>query len=122
MLATLTAAGVGLWLLLSSEADQLRYERAFTLRAIAAMEIVYATLMLASALSIRRMRGYLLVLLCVPIVGIALPAALAFAVNVSMEWGGVPHWPVLIPLWIGIPSAVWTTAVLLRQDVREAFT
>jgi hypothetical protein len=59
------------------------------------------------------------VLLCVAIVGITVPAILAM--NVIMEWGTIPQWPVLIPLWLGMPAAAWVTVLLFRQDVRQAF-
>jgi serine/threonine protein kinase len=119
VLATLTAAGVGLWLWLSPTAPLLKAQTVFTLRSMGVCEVVYATFILASALLIRRMRGYMFVLLCVAIVGIAVPAMLAM--NVIMEWGTIPQWPVLIPLWLGMPATACVTVLLFRQDVRGAF-
>ena len=118
-LAALTAAGVGLWLLISPAAPLLKYEKVFTFRTIAVVQLVYAKLILASALLMRRMRGYVFVLLCVPFVGILAPAAIAFYVR--MTWGGLPEWPAFVPLWLGVPAAVWVTVLLFRLEVRGAF-
>jgi hypothetical protein len=60
-----------------------------------------------------------LVLLAVTVLGIAVPAMLGL--NVVMEWGRMPQWPVMIPTWLGVPVAVSATVVVFRREVREAF-
>jgi hypothetical protein len=33
----------------------------------------------------------------------------------------IPQWPVVIPLWLGLPLVVWVVVLLFRRDVRDAF-
>jgi hypothetical protein len=38
-----------------------------------------------------------------------------------MELRNIPTWPVAIPLWLGMPAALWVAVRLFRDDVRRAF-
>ena len=67
----------------------------------------------------RRLRARLLVLLVDVIVGLFFPAVCAL--NVVMELRNIPVWPVVIPLWLGMPAALWVVVTLFRDDVRRAF-
>jgi len=89
------------------------------LRDVSIVYVIYAAFMATAGLLMRRLRVRLFVLLCVVLVGVLLPTILAL--NVVMELEHIPAWPVLVPMWLGMPVAVWATGVLFRQDVREAF-
>jgi hypothetical protein len=117
--ALLTAIGMGLWLWLAPTAPLLQRQTKTTLQMMAVTHGACGVFMLAAGLLLRRLRARMLVLLIATIVGIAIPAMLAL--NVIMEWGRIPQWPVMIPVWLGVPVAVWATVVLFRDHVRTAF-
>lgn len=116
--AFLTAVGVGIWLRAQWNAG-LAPNTIFTLAGMSMTQAVYALFVVAGALLMRRLRFRILALLCVVIVGLFVPAVLAL--NVIMEFSHIPQWPVVIPMWLGVPVAVWATIVLFRGDVRAAF-
>ena len=89
------------------------------LKSISVVYLVYSIVIIAASVLMRRLRARIFVLISVTIVGIAIPAITV--VNVIMEFEHIPEWPVLIPMWLGVPIAVWTTVVLIRRDIREAF-
>jgi predicted Ser/Thr protein kinase len=117
--ALLTTIGISLWLWLVPTARLLHDQTRTTLQMMAATHAGYGTLMLAAGLLMRRLRARMFVLLVATVVGIAVPAVLAL--NVMMEWGRIPQWPVIIPMWLGVPVAVWATTLLFRRDIRTAF-
>jgi hypothetical protein len=90
-----------------------------SLQAEAVTNAVYGVLILAAGLLLRRLQARMLVLLIVTIVGIAFPAMLGL--NLYLEWGRMPAWQVIIPIWLGLPAAAWATLTLFRREVRDAF-
>ncbi len=117
--ALLTAIGVAAWLTLVGNPLLVAQNTKSTLQRLAATDVVYAVFILTAGLLMRRLRARMLAMLCVTIMGVAVPGM--FALNVIMEWGRFPQWPVLIPQWLGVPIAVWATLTLFRQNVRAAF-
>lgn len=124
--ALLTGIGVALWLwqaLLGWDPTASRFstqgQLQFTLLGMSITHVIYAAFIAIAGILMRRLRARLFVLLCVVLVGVLLPATLAL--NVIMELEHIPVWPVLIPMWLGLPFAVWAAVVLFRQDVRAAF-
>jgi predicted Ser/Thr protein kinase len=116
--AILTALGVGIWLATQWNAGLAANTR-FTLIGMSVTQAVYGLFMAAGGLLMRRLRARSIVLLCVLIAGLFVPAVVAL--NVVMEFRHIPQWPVVIPMWLGVPVAAWATIVLFRRDVREAF-
>jgi hypothetical protein len=117
--ALLTAAGVGLWV-------WGRWQEAFlsglaknNLVGMSVANAVYALVIITAGVLMRHLSARLLALVCVVIAGLFVPAV--GALNVVMEWKNIPQWPVLIPMWLGVPLAIWATVVLFRRDVRAAF-
>jgi hypothetical protein len=117
--ALLTALGVGLWL-------SLRWDEAFlselargNLVGMSVANAVYAMVIIMAGVLLRRLSARLLTLVCVVIAGLFVPAVCAL--NVIMEFKNIPQWPVSIPMWLGVPVAIWATVVLFRRDVRAAF-
>lgn len=115
----LTALGIAMWLRFAPNRSLFEANALSTLQAMAATHAGYGVVMLGAGLLLRRLRARMLVLLCATVVGVAVPAMLVL--NVVMEWGRVPQWPALIPMWLGVPVAVWVAFVLFRRQVREAF-
>jgi hypothetical protein len=114
-----TAIAVTLWLRFVPTAPLLQQQTRTTLQMMAAAHAGYGIFIVAAGLLMRRLRTRILVLLIATIVGIAFPATVAL--NVVMEWGRIPQWPVMIPVWLGVPVAVWASVVLFRREVREGF-
>ncbi len=81
--------------------------------------LTYGVAMVTAAMFLRRLRGRTLCLLVVALLGIVVPAAVA--INVLDQYKNIPPWPMMIPLWLGVPVSVWALAVLFRKDVRAAF-
>ncbi|MEK6258169.1 MAG: serine/threonine-protein kinase [Planctomycetota bacterium] len=79
----------------------------------------YSVFVSIAGLMMRRLRARLFVLLVDVIVGLFFPAVVAL--NVLLELRNIPVWPVVIPLWIGMPAALWVAVTLFRDDVRHAF-
>ncbi len=115
----MTALGVATWLRFVPNRSLFEQQTLNTLQMMAATHAIYGVFILAAGLCMRRLQGRMLIMLIATIVGIAIPAVLAL--NVIMEWGRVPQWPVMIPMWLGMPVAIWVTAVLFRRDGRGAF-
>ena len=80
---------------------------------------IYSVFVGVAGLMMRRLRARLFVLLVDVIVGLFFPAVCAL--NVVMELRNIPVWPVVIPLWLGMPAALWVVVRLFRDDVRRAF-
>ena len=118
-LALLTAVGVGVWLWLVPAASLLQSMTISTLQMMSVAQVVYSIFIIAAAVLMRRLRARMLVLLSVTIVGMAFPVVTVL--NVIMELEHIPVWPAIIPMWLGVPIAVWATVVLFRQNVRTAF-
>ncbi|MAG93032.1 MAG: hypothetical protein CMJ48_04715 [Planctomycetaceae bacterium] len=118
-IALLTAIGVTLWLWLASGASVVQSMTISTLQMMSVAHVVHAVFMTTAGLLMRRLRARLLVLLSTCIAGIVFPVVTV--VNVIMEFKNIPVWPVIIPMWVGMPIAAWATVVLFRRDVREAF-
>jgi hypothetical protein len=119
-IALLTAIGVGVWLGFASAAPFLERQDRFTLVSMSITHAVYALFILTAAIIIRQLRARLFSLLCITIMGLAIPAVLAL--NCIMEAEHIPQWPVMIPLWLGMPVSLWATILLFRDDVREIFS
>jgi len=124
--ALLWALGIGLWLAFASagwdpdapgSSPQRRLQSGLLMFSIT--YAVYALCLAAAGLLMRRLHARLFALLSVVLVGILLPATLA--VNVMMEHESIREWPVGIPMWLGMPVALWAAMVLFRHDVRDAF-
>ncbi|MCH7987983.1 MAG: hypothetical protein IID46_02400, partial [Planctomycetes bacterium] len=118
-IALLTAIGVGVWLGFSPVAPFLGRMNRSTLVGMSITHAVYALVILFAAILIRQLRARLFGLLCVTIMGLAIPAMTAL--NCIMEAKHIPQWPVMIPVWLGMPIAAWATVVLFRQETRVAF-
>jgi uncharacterized protein (TIGR03067 family) len=118
--ALLTAIGLAIWLWAKWNAGLVVANTRFTLVGMSVTQAVYALVMVAGGLVMRSLRFRIFALLCTVIVGLFVPAAVAL--NVVMEFSHIPQWPVVIPMWLGVPVAVWATIVLFRRDVRAAFT
>ena len=87
---------------------------------IALIVLTYYYLLIGvGGLLLRRLRARLFVLLAAVIAGLFLPAVVALIV--MMELPRMPEWRVAIPLWLGMPAALWVAVTLLRDDVRRAF-
>ncbi|HUG67155.1 MAG TPA: protein kinase, partial [Pirellulaceae bacterium] len=117
-IAFVTACGVALWLLASSNQFTNSLIRGDLIRMSVGLAI-YSVFVAIAGLMLRRLRARLLVLLVTVIVGLFFPAVVAL--NVAMELRNIPVWPVVIPLWLGIPAALWVVVTLFRDDVRRAF-
>jgi uncharacterized protein (TIGR03067 family) len=117
--AILTAIGVAIWLSSQWNAGLAANTR-FTLIGMSLTQAVYGLFMIAGGLLMRRLRVRTVVLFCVVIAGLFVPAVVAL--NVVMEFSHITQWPVVIPMWLGVPVALWATIVLFRRDVRAAFT
>ena len=121
----LTALGIGGWLwaetALHPESNFRpgHGQQGFAMIAMAVVIAGYGLFISAAGLFMRRLRGRMFVLICLVLVGFFIPAALAL--NCIQEAKNIPQWPALIPLWLGVPVAVWALVVLFRDDVRESF-
>jgi hypothetical protein len=121
--ALLTAIGVGLWL-------WYRWHEAFlseldktNLLGMSVANATYALVIIMAGVLMRRLRARLFTLVCVVIGGLFVPAVAAWNVVQQQFMGlkNIPQWPVVIPMWLGVPVAIWATVVLFRRDVRAAF-
>ncbi len=90
-----------------------------TLIGMSACLAVYSMVVMTAALLMRRLKARLFCLLIIGIAGIFVPLGIAY--NVVDQFKHIPQWPVVIPLWLGIPVAFWALKVLFKTDVREAF-
>ncbi len=117
--ALLTALGVGLWLWLKWDEAGLSESDKGNLVGMSVGDAVYALVIIVAGVLMRRLSARLFTLVCVVIGGLFYPAVVAL--NVVMEMKSIPQWPVVIPLWLGVPVAIWATVVLFRHDVRAAF-
>jgi hypothetical protein len=117
--ALLTALGVGLWLWDRWDSGIADLGKS-NLIGMSLANAIYALVMVTAGVLMRRRRARLFGLVCVVIVGLFSPAVVAL--NVIMEFKNIPQWPVVIPLWLGVPVAIWATVVLFRRDVRAAFS
>jgi hypothetical protein len=110
---------VALWLLASPTSSLLTSLIRWNLTIASVTLVTYSLLIGVAGLMLRRLRVRLFVLLVVVVVGLFLPAVVAL--NVVMEFRNMPDWPVAIPLWLGMPAALWVAVTLFRGDVRLAF-
>ena len=78
---------------------------------------LYGIIISAAGLLMRRLRARLFVLISLVLVGLFLPAALAY--NFISEH--VPQWPIFTSLWLGIPVCAWAVRLLFRDATRAAF-
>jgi hypothetical protein len=115
----LTAIGVAIWLCLKWNDVILQPNTRFGLTLMSVTHTVYALFMIAAGWVLRRLRLRVVILLCVVLMGLFVPAVLAL--NVIMELPRIPEWPIGIPIWLGMPVALWAMIVLFRRDVRAAF-
>jgi len=118
-IAFVTACGVDLWLLASPTRSLITSLIRNNLTIAAVVLTIYALSIGVAGVMLRRLRARLFVLLVTVIAGLFLPAVIAL--NVVMEAHHMPDWPVAIPLWLGIPAALWVVVTLFREDVRGAF-
>jgi hypothetical protein len=116
--ALLTALGAGLWLGLKRDDAFLSELAKGNLVGMSVANAVYALVIIMAGVLMRRLTARLVTLVCVVIAGLFVPAV--GALNVVMELKTIPQWPVLIPMWLGAPVAIWATVVLFRRDVRAA--
>ncbi len=116
---TVTGVGVFGWLALSPTAELVSRNVRISLMGIASMYLVCAILIGSAAGWLRYGRWRLPGLIVLVVVGIFLPAV--NALNVIREFRNIPVWPVLIPLWLGVPVCLWGVRVLYRRDVRAVF-
>ena len=125
IIALVTAIGIAAWRwqsdkLYSSQPFNSRMEQVrFSLLAAACTHVLYSVVLGAAGLAMRKLRARFLIVVGCVIVGLFLPAVLAL--NVVMEHKNMPGWQAIIPLWLGMPAAVWAIATLYREDVQEAF-
>jgi serine/threonine protein kinase len=121
-IAFVTACGVALWLLASPTSSSNQFTNSMIRGNLIGMSVglaIYSVFVAVAGLMLRRLRARLLVLLVAVIVGLFFPAVVAL--NVVMELRNIPVWPVVIPLWLGVPAALWAVVTLFRDDVRRAF-
>lgn len=114
-----TACGVAIWLLASPASPLITSLTRGNLTVASVTLVTYSLLIGVAGLMLRRLRARFFVLLLVVIAGLFLPAVIAL--NVAMEFRNMPDWPVAIPLWLGVPAALWGVVTLFRDDVRRAF-
>jgi len=121
-IAFVTACGVATWLLAVPAYSSNEFTNSMVRRNLIGMSVglaIYSVFIGIAGLMLRRLRARLAVLLVAVIVGLFFPAAAAL--NVVMELRNIPQWPVIIPLWLGMPAALWVVVTLFRADVRRAF-
>jgi predicted Ser/Thr protein kinase len=118
VLAFVTALGVGLWLCLKWNED-LPQLTTFNLIGMSIANAVYGLFTTTAGALMRRLSARLFTLVCIVVGGLFIPAV--GALNVALELKTIPQWPVLIPMWLGLPIAIWATLILFRHDVRAAF-
>ncbi len=121
-IAIATACGVAVWLIAIPAYSSNQFTNSMIRGNLAGMSVglaIYSVLIGVAGLMLRRLRVRLFVLLVDVIVGLFFPAVIAL--NVVMELRNIPVWPVVIPLWLGVPAAQWVVVTLFRDDVRRAF-
>ncbi len=118
VLAFVTAVGVGLWLCLKWNEDLAQLATS-NLIGMSIANAVYGLFTIAAGALMRRLSARLFTLVCIVVGGLFIPAV--GALNVALELRNIPQWPVLIPMWLGLPIAIWATLLLFRHDVRAAF-
>jgi serine/threonine protein kinase len=87
--------------------------------AMGTAEVIFSFILGIAAILLRGLRARLLVLILVVLLGLFFPSVVAL--NVIMEFRHIPTWPLLIPLWLGMPLALWSAWLLFRDDVRRLF-
>lgn len=118
-MAFVTACGVAVWLLAAPTSPLIPSLVRGNLTIASVILATYSLLIGVAGLMLRQLRAPFFVLLLDVIAGLFLPAVIA--VNVAMEFRHMPDWPVAIPLWLGVPAALWVVVTLFRDDVRRAF-
>ena len=118
-IAFVTACGVALWLLASPTRSLITSLIRGNLTIASVTLATYSLFIGVAGLMLRRLRVRLFVLLVAVVVGSCLPAVIAL--NVVMEFRNTHEWLVAIPLWLGMPAALWVVVTLFRDDVRRAF-
>ena len=121
-IAFVTACGVATWLLAVPAYSSNQFTNSMIrgdLIGMSAGLAIYSVFIGVAGLMLRRLLARLVVLLVAVIVGLFFPAVVAL--NVVMELRNIPVWPVVIPLWLGVPAALWVVVTLFRADVRRAF-
>lgn len=121
LVSVFLVSGVGVfgWLAFAPGAKLVSQKIAATLTGMASMYLVCAVLMGNAAVGLRRGRRRLPGLVGLVVAGLFLPAVTVL--HVILEFQNIPVWPVLIPLWLGMPVCAWGVATLYRPDVRAAF-
>jgi hypothetical protein len=126
--AFVTALGMALWLYVkwNEEVPQLNkwmqedlQLTRWNMSAMSVWNALYGLFVITAGILMRRLSARLLTLVCVVVGGLFIPAV--GALNVVLEFKTIPQWPVLIPMWLGVPIAIWASFVLFRRDVRAAF-
>lgn len=120
-IAGMTACGVFLWLGATVNPEvpaKMRLERG-NLFGLSITLAVYSASVFVAGWLMRHLRARLLLLLTCVIVGLFLPAMIAL--NVILELRNLSVWLAAIPLWLGVPAAVWAIVMLFRKEVRVAF-
>ncbi|MBI2477786.1 MAG: serine/threonine protein kinase [Planctomycetia bacterium] len=100
--AFVTACGVALWLGVTASSGN-HFTTSMirgNLIGMSAGLAIYSVFVGVAGLMLRRLRARLYVV---------------------MELRNIPVWPVVIPLWLGMPAALWVAVTLFRDDVRRAF-
>ena len=121
-IAFVTACGVAIWLISVPAYSSNHFTNSLIRGNLVGMSVglaIYSVFVGVAGLMLRRLRARLLVLLVTVIVGLFFPAVCAL--NVAMELRNIPVWPVVIPLWLGMPAGLWVVVRLFRDDVRRAF-
>jgi len=115
--AALVAIGVFIWL--HFEAASLSFEVDRELQLIAGLHLLYAGCIFTAGWLMRQLTGRFAAALLIAVAGILLPGVCT--VNVVMEWSRMPRWPLIIPLWLGVPLCVWAMLLLSRSNVHATF-
>ena len=120
-IAFVTACGVAVWLGVTASREN-NFSTSMVRGNLIGMSVALATYSLfvgGASLMLRLLQARFFVLLVAVIVGLFFPAVCAL--NVVMELRNIPVWPVVIPLWLGMPAALWVVVRLFRDDVRGTF-
>jgi uncharacterized protein (TIGR03067 family) len=118
--AFVTACGVALWLMAAPTSSLTTSLIRGNLTITSIVLAIYSLLIGVAGLMLRRLRARIFVLLVAVIAGLFLPAVIAL--NVAMEFRGTHEWLAAMPLWLGMPAALWVVITLFRDDVRRAFS
>ena len=116
-IAFVTACGVAIWLGVTAiQEHKFTASIRETLIGMSVGLAIYSGFVGVAGVMLRRLRARLFVLLVAVIVGVFFPAVAALYVLINIH-----VWVVLIPLWLGLPAALWVVVRLFRDDVRRAF-